>query len=129
MKIISTKIHGVLDYLTAITLIASPSLFHFGDDSKARGIVTIIGGILLLMSLFTNYELSARKRLSMKAHLRVDFIAGLILALSPYLFEFRDHVYLPHVIIGSTEMLLALITDTRAHTSEQNTIRDHIRKA
>ena len=48
----------------------------------------------------------------MKTHLTLDFIAGLFLALSPWLFGFNDWVFLPHLIIGIGEMGASLMTKT-----------------
>ncbi|MDX5481870.1 MAG: SPW repeat protein [Hymenobacteraceae bacterium] len=46
----------------------------------------------------------------MKTHLMVDFGLGVILALSPWMFNFADQVYLPHLIGGVFAILASLTT-------------------
>ncbi len=45
----------------------------------------------------------------MKVHSgRADFMAGLLAAVSPWLFDFDEYVYLPHLKMGITELLVAM---------------------
>jgi hypothetical protein len=111
MKILSTKTHGVLDYLMSILLIASPWLFNFANGTYAQSVPVTLGIIMLLMSLCTNYELGAIKMISMQGHLVVDVLSGLFLALSPWLLNFSQEVYWPHLILGIAEVGAAMITD------------------
>lgn len=43
MKIISTKTHGILDYLVGIILISSPWLLGFADGGAKMWIPVILG--------------------------------------------------------------------------------------
>jgi hypothetical protein len=54
----------------------------------------------------------------MKAHLALDVLSGIVLAASPWLFDFADRVYLPHLILGLIEIGAGLMTrtSTSAHT-------------
>jgi hypothetical protein len=56
MKIIPRKIHGFLDYLVGIVLIAVPWLFGFADDGPATYIPVALGAGALVYSIVTNYE-------------------------------------------------------------------------
>ncbi len=123
MKIISTKAHAILDYLMGILLIASPWLFGFagrngndgGDNDGVYGAETWVPVVLgigtLLYSLFTNYEYSAARKISMKTHLALDTFSGIFLAASPWIFGFSEHVYLPHLILGIAELGAVMLTD------------------
>lgn len=119
MKLISTKTHGVLDYLMGIFLIASPWIFGFAYRNAAHYVPEVVGIVMLLMSVMTNYELGMIKVVSMRVHLTIDFLNGLFLAVSPWLFGFSDVVYLPHLIIGIAEMGASLITDRRPYLNSQ----------
>jgi hypothetical protein len=112
MRFVSTGVHGLIDYLTAITLLAAPWLFGFaGYNVYATAIPVTFGAVLLVYSMFTQYELGlTRDGLTMPVHLGLDFVSGLILMVSPWALDFADEVYLPHVIIGASEMLFSLIT-------------------
>lgn len=115
MKIISTKLHGVLDYVVGIILIASPWIFNFDNGTAAQWVPVIIGIMVLLMSLMTNYELGMIKKIPMATHLTMDVIAGIILALSPWIFGFADQVYLPHLVIGIFSIGTGLMTERVPH--------------
>ena len=112
MRFVSTGVHGVIDYLTALLLMASPWLFGFADyDYLATAIPVLFGAVLLGYSLFTSYELGmTRDGLSMRTHLWLDALSGIVLMVSPWALGFADDVYVPHVAIGASELLFALIT-------------------
>ena len=125
MRIIPTKIHGILDYVMGLLLIASPWIFDFARDGAETWIPVILGVSTILYSLFTNYELGISGKLSMKAHLGIDMISGIFLAASPWLFGFADYVYLPHVVLGLTEVVAVLLSKTQPeHTPGRTIDRD-----
>jgi hypothetical protein len=122
MKVISTKTHGVLDYLVGVLLIASPWIFGFADNDTAKWIPIILGVGALLYSLMTNYEMGMSKTISMKTHLLLDTVSGIFLAASPWIFGFADDVYLPHLILGLLEIGAAAITKTTP-SNEYNNVK------
>jgi hypothetical protein len=107
---ISSKIHAVLDYVVGLLLIVTPWLLGFADNSAATMVPVILGISTLVYSLFTNYEYSLARMLPYKIHLIIDFIAGMLLLSSPWLFGFNDRVYLPHVILGAFEMVAVMLS-------------------
>lgn len=111
MKMLSTRVHGIMDYLVGILLIISPWLFQFADGGPAMWIPVILGIGTILYSLMTNYEYGATNVISMPTHLWIDGIAGFFLAVSPWLIGFVDVAALPHLIIGLLEMGAALMTN------------------
>jgi hypothetical protein len=112
MRFIPTQVHGVLDYLVGLALLAAPWLFGFADNETARWVTMAVGAMALLYSLITDYELSIAKVLPMSAHLALDALSGIFLAASPWLFGFSDEVWVPHVIVGLFEIGAALMTHT-----------------
>lgn len=110
MRFISTKVHGILDYLVGALLIATPWLLGFEDNTLITWIPVILGGSTLFYSLFTNYEPGLIKLLPMPLHLIIDFLSGLLLAASPWLFDFAYQLYLPHLVLGSTEIVITLFS-------------------
>jgi hypothetical protein len=124
MRFLSTKMHGVLDYMTGLLLIASPWIFGFADDGPAMWVPIILGIGAILYSLLTNYELGVIKTLSMPTHLWLDALSGVFLAASPWLFGFSDRVYLPHLLLGIFEIVASLVTQT---TPEHQTGTGYLR--
>ncbi len=112
MRFIPTRVHGMLDYLTGALLIASPWLFGFATGGAEQWIPVVLGAGALLYSLFTNYELGVVRKIPMSAHLGLDAMSGALLAVSPWLFNFDERVYLPHLVLGLFEIGAALTTRT-----------------
>jgi len=112
MKIIHSKIHGVLDYVVGLILITSPWIFSFADGSAAQWVPMILGVAALVYSLITDYELGAAKLISFKMHLMLDKSSGVLLAVSPWLFGFSDPIYAPHLVFGLLEIVVAMTTTT-----------------
>jgi hypothetical protein len=109
MRFIEPRIHGFIDYFVGIMLIAGPALFNF-ENAIEVFIPAVFGVVQITYSLFTRYEFGFFPAISMRKHLRVDLIMGALLAASPWIFGFAQYVWQPHVILGSFQMLMALLT-------------------
>ncbi|CAN5892745.1 SPW repeat protein [soil metagenome] len=125
MRFIPTRIHGILDYLMGILLIAAPWLFNFNQGGAETWIPVIIGIVILLQSLMTDFEVGMFRVMPMGVHLTMDFFIGLFLAISPWLFGFADFVWVPHVVFGVMAILASLTTHTvPAAYSRRDVTRD-----
>ena len=104
MKFISSKAHGVLDYIVVVALFFAPIIFGFQAVGGAAVVVPMILGIILMIySLLTQYELGVFKLIDFQYHLAIDILAAVFLAVSPFLFGFIDqapNVWLPHILVG-----------------------------
>jgi hypothetical protein len=111
MRFISTKVHGVLDYLTAVALIILPRIFGFSDN--VTSLMTVAGAGLVLISLLTRYELGPIKLIPMTGHLGLDFVMGVLLFAAPFfLLTATIEETIVMVVIGIMEIALALMTHT-----------------
>jgi hypothetical protein len=110
MKPINTYVHGILDYVMGVLLILLPYWLGFDTGSPEQRVMMFCGIGLIGYSLFTDYELGLSGILSMRGHLTLDFISGLFLAASPWIFGFNEVVYLPHLALGITEVAAAALT-------------------
>lgn len=100
---ITTKAHGVLDYVGGIVLILAPWIFGFSDVTGATIVPIALGVVILAQSVVTDYELGLMRVLPMKAHLALDAVGGLALLLSPLVIGFFDegvNAWLPHILVG-----------------------------
>ena len=124
MRFLPSIVHGMLDYLVGVALIAAPWLFQFNDVGGMAVALPIILGIgLIAYSIFTNYEWGLVKVLPMPYHLIVDFVAASLLALSPWLFGFADekiNSWLPHVVVGVTVILVVMVS--KIHPGDSKTV-------
>ena len=114
MKFIPTQIHGVLDYIGGLVLIACPWLFDFADGGAAMWTPVVIGAGMIGAAMFTDYELGLVRAIPMRVHLAMDAAFGVLLAISPWLFQFDHLVWIPHVVFGVAEILGAAMTETVA---------------
>lgn len=119
MRFISTRTHGIVDYLMGILLIVAPFILGFATGGAAQWVPIIIGVAMIGMALMTQYEVAVVRLIPMPAHLTVDFIAGAVLAASPWLFGFADIVFWPHLILGVIEMGTSVTTETRSKVGDE----------
>ncbi|WP_207423367.1 SPW repeat protein [Desertivirga brevis] len=129
MRFISRKAHAVLDYMAGIILIAAPWILGFADVEAAKWSAVIVGAMILVMSFLTDYEGGGKKVLSMSAHLTMDVIAGIFLAASPWLLNFDEQVYLPHLIMGILEIGAGIFTVTQSQHAHDHHVDRNIRTA
>ena len=115
MKIIPSFVHGILDYIVGLALLAAPNIFGFADGpDSAVWIPRILGIMILLQAIATDYELGVLRKLPFRMHLMTDYVVALFLAASPWLFGFNkqaNNVWMPHLIVGLFIFVSTLMTD------------------
>lgn len=112
---INTKMHGYIDYLMGLVLIAIPFLFAIPEGVPAT-LLIVLGTATILYSLMTNYELGLFKILPMKVHLFIDLVSCLLLITAPWLFGFNDLIIWPFVVLGALEVVATLMTTKKPFT-------------
>ena len=112
MRFVPTRVHGIADWLMGALLVALPCLLGLDRSGPEAWVPMTLGAAALLVTFFTDHELGVVRRIPMPAHLAVDGAAGALLAASPWLFGFADRVWLPHLVLGLTELAAAFVTRT-----------------
>ncbi len=111
LRSIPTLTHGLLDHLLGMIMIVSPWIFDF---HAVRGVAvyvpSIIGGALVVNSLFTRYEMGLVKWIPVSLHVKLDVVLGISLAISPWAWGFADRVFLTHLLGGACIALLPLFS-------------------
>src|SRR5690606_2058256 len=120
MRFISTRVHGMTDYVVALLLIAAPWLFGFAEGGAETWVPVILGCGVILYSLMTAYEMGIVPAISMPAHLGLDALGGLFLLASPWIFQFAELIWWPHVVVGLLEIGAAAMTQTVPHRLPQS---------
>jgi SPW repeat len=110
VQVIPTRVHGIIDYLVGMLLIAAPWLLGFADGGPAQWVPVLLGAAAIVYSLLTDYELGIARLISVRAHLVLDALSGMLLLASPWLFGFADVVAWPHVVVGAMEILIPAFT-------------------
>jgi hypothetical protein len=112
MRIIPTRIHGMLDYLVGLVLILAPFLLGFAHGGAAQYVPQAVGLATIGLALVTDYELGVARIVPMSIHLMVDLAAGVLLLISPWLFGFAGFITWPHVLFGLLAIGVALLSST-----------------
>jgi hypothetical protein len=111
MKIINTKLHGILDYLLMFALLL-PWIVNYYTHSEDTWIFAAFGAVIGLYSLITNYEFGMIKFLPMKIHLLFDAVTAVFLVVSPWLFHLRHYYYYWPFAIGISLLLTVIFSST-----------------
>lgn len=114
MRFIPTNIHGAMDYLLGVVLIAAPWLFAFAAGGAETWVPVVLGIGVLLYSMFTDYEWGIFRQMKVSTHLNLDIAGGIVLAVSPWLFGFSTIVWVPHLVLGLLEIGGGLFTQKEA---------------
>ena len=120
---IPTAVYGVLNYIIALTLIASPWLFGFYDVSSAALLMPIyMGWLQLIMAIFAKNETGFIKQFPIKIHYVIDVAMGFILAVSPFLYTFSwketfGQTCVP-VLLGLLLMVMGIFTQKSPFTNK-----------
>lgn len=112
MRFITPDFHTIMDYVMAIILVTSPFTLDFYNAGPETLIPVCLGLLALFITPLTNFRFAFVRAIPLKWHLIYDFIAGMFLMLSPWLFDFYSHVYMPHVVFGGLQVIASLTTST-----------------
>jgi hypothetical protein len=113
MAKLPSEAHGVIDYLTASTLIALPRIF--GLRGKLASMLTAVGLGTITYSLLTRYELGVLKVLPFKTHLKLDAMNGALMTTAPLLFR-DEYPRISSLLvgIGVFEMAVTALSEPKA---------------
>jgi phosphatidylserine synthase len=111
MGFISTKIHAILDFVIAVTLIVFPWILGFGGPAQL--VLVTVGILMAVISLLSIHEIGIYKIVPMEIHLLVDALMGLFLMMSPWLIGFAHVEIGPHILIGILIIVIAIFSKTR----------------
>jgi hypothetical protein len=90
MRIIPTRIHGMLDYLMGVALISLPFVLNW--DYPENLMLWILGGATIALAFLTRYELGFLPVIPMAWHLALDFFVGAFLVVAPFAYSRIDAV-------------------------------------
>ena len=121
MRFLSSKVHTIIGIIVGIVLLLAPSLFGFADNELASRVPMYVGVFIIISELITTSRMSPFKLVPMRVHLVLDYLIGIFLALSPWLFGFSDapaNAWVPHVAVGILVVGYALFTNPAVESEE-----------
>lgn len=77
MKVLNSKIHGIIDYLVVLFLWASPTLFGLPETTAL--FTYILGGIHLVLTIATDFEMGVLKFIPLPIHGWIELIVSVAL--------------------------------------------------
>src|SRR3954467_8323644 len=117
-KPISTKIHAMMDLLTAGMALTLPRMLNCSE--KLRTGMTCMALTKLGYSLMTRHELGLLKKIPMKTHLILDTIGGATMAALPFMVDEEDpEAITACVAMGMLDVAAAPLTQTHSPIERQ----------
>lgn len=111
-RFIPQSVHGVLDYAVALVLIVAPFVFGFRVESELAHWLSVAAGVGLVgYSLLTDYSMSAKALIPIRLHLVLDFAAGALFVMVPFLAGFKGAAMPFYVVMGAAVIAVVLATD------------------
>ena len=119
MKIISPKLHGILDYVLIIFLYASPIMFSMAKDTGTY--TYILATAHLLLTIVTNYSYGIFKLVPLKVHGIIELFVGAGLTVAAFtLLQYDERAKRYYAGLGIMILIIAVFTD---YNSKRDTVR------
>ena len=116
---ISSKTHGLLDYVVGGAIAALPYVVKCNDSTKR--VLHAAGWGAAAYSIFTDYERGLVKALPMQAHLTLDALSGAGLITAAVLLD--DETPQNRALlagIGAFEIAVTAMSSTEAYTDDES---------
>ena len=104
--------HAAIEPVMAIVFIAAPWIFGFSDVDAAKTLSIVVGVVMLVAGMMTQWRLSLMKLIPLRAHFATDLMIAVVLILWPFIFGFSDEGVATRFVIiaGVLELLAGLST-------------------
>ena len=115
IRMVNTRAHAVTDYLIALILFCSPWIFDFSAGGTGYQVCVAAAVLIFLLAINTQFEYALLPWIPLRVHMWFDTLTGILLAVSPFVLDFKDVVFKPHVVFGATLVVVAALTDRVLH--------------
>jgi hypothetical protein len=115
-------VHGVIDYLAGVLLVAAPFLLGFSGTSSATAVSVVLGVLVLVLAASTDGPTSLTDAVPIAVHVIFDVAVGIVLIAAPFVLSFTGNgTATPFfIVLGVFEILV--VVGTR-FPSEGRTVR------
>ena len=114
MKFISPKIHGIIDFLVVLFLLASPMLF--GLNGFVAIFTYALALVHLLLTLLTDFNAGLFKVIPLPLHGIIELIVGIVLIVLGFtLFKDTATGKIFYIAFGAAVLLTWLFTDYKGN--------------
>ncbi len=114
MKIISSKVHGLLDYATVIFLLAAPTIFQM--EGTLCTFTYVLAGVHFALTALTAFEVGLIKVIPFRVHGILEVVAAIALAGIALWFRSNDDNFGFYFYLGLAIviMIVFLLTDFKS---------------
>ncbi|MEJ7611453.1 MAG: hypothetical protein WKF88_09790 [Ferruginibacter sp.] len=91
MKVLSSKAHGILDYLFSVFILLTPTLFHLGG--RICTVIYVLGAVHLLLTILTDFEVGLVKMIPFRIHGLIEMAVSLALLVIAFVFYQYDNEF------------------------------------
>lgn len=103
-------LHGLLEYGIGVLLLASSSIFFDSDAATVASV--LVGAAVLAIAALSDMPTALMRRLPLDSHIVFDYVVGLLLIASPFVFGFSDDgaALAFFLLLGVTHLFLTAVT-------------------
>lgn len=114
MKIISSKSHGILDYIFSAFILASPLLFKM--EGTLCTITYLLGAVHLCLTVLTDFEVGLIKVIPFRIHGLIEIIVSLGLAVLAFWFYNNANTFgfYYYMALAITIVVVFILTDFKS---------------
>jgi hypothetical protein len=111
MKIISSKMHGILDYFTVLFLLAAPTIFKM--EGSLCTFTYVLAGVHLMLTALTNFEPGIFKVIPFRIHGVIELIVSVALIAVAFWFSSNgsDLGFYFYIGLAIVILIVFLLTD------------------
>ena len=113
---ISRFVHGVIEYVAGVLLVAAPFIFHF-KSGAATALAVVAGVVVLGVAASTEGQTGMIALIPTSVHVLLDFALAAVLIAAPFMFGFSDDESAPtafFIILGVAHLLITIGTRFKA---------------
>jgi hypothetical protein len=109
-------LHGLLEYGLGVLLIFSSPLFGF--DGEPRVAAILLGAAIIVLAALSDVPTALMRRIPIGSHIVLDYVLGIVLIASPFIFGFSDDegALAFFIVMGLGYLILTAVT--RFETTE-----------
>lgn len=118
MKVLSSKVHGILDYLLIVFLFISPTLFKM--EGMLCTITYSLAAIHLAVTVLTDFELGLIKLIPFRIHGLLEVLVTVILAILAIWFYnngYESGFYF-YMVLAMVIMIVFILTDFKTNSNK-----------
>ena len=109
-------LHGLAEYGIGVLLLFSSPLFGF--DGEPRVAAILLGAAVIVLAALSDVPTALMRRIPIGSHIVIDYVLGIVLIASPFIFGFSDDegALAFFIVMGLGYLILTAVT--RFETTE-----------